>query len=95
MTSPIPELSQFNILLIILVEMAPKIPFIKNKKRKIEEQFRRERSSAGADPNRIPGLNFYPTSSDLSKQNQASGSYSQLPSQPQGQTIPGDHLLKS
>jgi hypothetical protein len=85
MASSIPELSQFNLLLILLVVMAPKISFIKNKKRKIEEQLRRERSSAGADPNRIPGLSFYPTSYDPSRQNQTSGSSSQPPSQPQGQ----------
>jgi hypothetical protein len=69
--------------------MAPKIPFIKNKKRKIKEQLQRERSSAGADPNRIPRLSFYPTSSDPSKQNQASDSSSQSPSQSQGQDNPG------
>jgi hypothetical protein len=45
--------------------MAPKIPFIKNNKRKTKEQLRREKSSAGADPNRIPSLSFYPTSSHL------------------------------
>jgi hypothetical protein len=65
--------------------MAQKMPFIKNKKRKIEEQLRRERSSVGADPNRIPGLSFYLTSSNPSKKNPASGSSSQQPSQPQGQ----------
>jgi hypothetical protein len=89
MASSIPGLSQFNLLLILLVAMAPKISFIKNKKRKTEEQFRRKRSSAGADPNRIPRLSFYPTSSDPSRQNQASGSSSQPPSQPQGQDNPG------
>jgi hypothetical protein len=62
-----------------------KISFIKKKKRKTEEQLRRERSSTGADPNRIPGLSFYPTSSDPSWQNPASGSFSQ----PQGQDNPG------
>jgi hypothetical protein len=67
MASSIHGLSQFNILLILLVAMALKIPFIKNKKRKTEEQLRRERSSAGADPNRIPGLSFYPTSFDPSR----------------------------
>jgi hypothetical protein len=76
MTSLIPGLSQFNLILILLVAMTPKIPFIKNKKRKIEEQLWRERSSAEADPNRIPGLSFYPTSSDPSRQNQASDSSS-------------------
>jgi hypothetical protein len=89
MTSLIPGLSQFNLLLILLVAMAPKIPFIKKKKRKTEEQLRRERSSARADPNRIPGLSFYPTSSDPSNQNPAIGSSSQPPSQPQGQDNPG------
>jgi hypothetical protein len=69
--------------------MAPKIPFIKNKKRKREKQLRRERSSAGANPNWIPGLSFYPTSSDPSRQNQASSSSSQSPSQLQGQDNPG------
>jgi hypothetical protein len=80
MASSILGLSQFNLLLILLVAMTPKIPFIKNKKRKIEEQLRRERSSAGADPNRISGLSFYPTSSDPSRQNQASDFSSQPPS---------------
>jgi hypothetical protein len=65
-----------------------KYPFIKNKKQKSEEQLRHERSSAGADPNRILGLRFYPTSSDPSKKNTASGSSSQPPSQPQGQDNP-------
>jgi hypothetical protein len=51
MAFSIPGLSQFNLILILLVAMAPKIPFIKNKKRKIEEQLRCECSSAGADPN--------------------------------------------
>jgi hypothetical protein len=68
--------------------MAPKMSFIKNKKRKTEEQLRCERSSAGADPDRIPGLRFYPTSSDPSRQNPASGSFSQPPSQAQGQDNP-------
>jgi hypothetical protein len=31
--------------------MAPKIPFVKNKKRKTEEQQKREQSFAGADKN--------------------------------------------
>jgi hypothetical protein len=68
--------------------MAPKIPFIKNKKRKTEEQLRREKSSAGSDPNRIPNLSFYPTSSHPIKQNPASGSSSQQLSKPQGQDNP-------
>jgi hypothetical protein len=89
MSSPFPILSKFSLLLILLVAMAPKIPFIKNKKRKTEEQLWREHSSAGADPNRIPGLSFYPTSSDSLKKNPASGSSSQPPSQPQGQNNPG------
>jgi hypothetical protein len=89
MPSSILGLSQFNLLLILLVAMALKISFIKNKKRKTEEQLRRERSSAGADPNRIPGLSFYPTSSNPSSKNQASDSSSQPPSQPQGQDNPG------
>jgi hypothetical protein len=79
MTSPIPGLSQFNLFLILLIDIAPKIPFIQNKKRKTEEQLRCERSSARADPNRISGLSFYPTSSNPS----------QPPSQPQGQDNPG------
>jgi hypothetical protein len=89
MSSSILGLSQFNLLLILLVAMALNMPFIKNKKRKTEEQLRRKRSSAGADPNRIPGLSFYPTSSNSSSKNQASGSSSQPPSQPQGQDNPG------
>jgi hypothetical protein len=89
MTSSIPGLSQFNFLLILLIDIPPKIPFIKNKKRKTEEQLRRERSSVRADPNRIPGLSFYPTSSNPSRKNLACGSPSQPPSQPQGQDNPG------
>jgi hypothetical protein len=89
MGSPIPEVSKFNLLLILLVIMAPKISFIKNKKKKTEEQLRRERSSVGADPNLFSGFSFYPISSDPSKQNQASGYYSQPPSQSQGQDNPG------
>jgi hypothetical protein len=85
MTSQILGLFQFNFFLILLVVMASKIPFIKNKKRKTKEQLRCEWSSVGTDPNRIPGLSFYPSSSNPSRQNPASGSSSQTPSQPQGQ----------
>jgi hypothetical protein len=88
MTSSIPGFSQFNLLLILLVAITPKIPFIKSKKRKTEEQLRREHSSAGADPERISRLSFYPTSSNPSRQNLAGGSSSQPSSHDQGQDNP-------
>jgi hypothetical protein len=71
MASPIPCLSQFNLLLVLLVVMTPKFPFTKSKKRKTKEQLRREHSSTGADPERIPRLSLYPTSFDLTRKNPA------------------------
>jgi hypothetical protein len=62
-----------------LVAMALKISFVKNKKWKTEEQLRRERSSARANPDHIPELSFYPTSSDPTKQNPTAGGSSSQP----------------
>jgi hypothetical protein len=83
MTSSIPDLSQFNLLLILLVAMTPKIPFIKSKKRKTEEQQKHELSSARADPDRITGLSFYPIFSNPTRQNPAADDSSSQPP-PQG-----------
>jgi hypothetical protein len=79
MASPIPCLSQFNLLLVLLVVMTPKFPFTKSKKRKTKEQLRREHSSTGADPERIPRLSLYPTSFDLTRKNPAAGDSSSQP----------------